>query len=76
MTEHPRLRIDTGLQVYFCDPHSPWQRGTNENTNELLRQYFPRGTDLARHSADELAAELERYLASRPSGDDDKPGRG
>src|SRR3954470_1815859 len=56
MAQHARLRIDTGLQVFFCDPQSPWQRGTNENTNGLLRQYFPRGTDLARHSADDLAA--------------------
>jgi IS30 family transposase len=65
MAQHARLRIDTGLEVYFCDPQSPWQRATNENTNGLLRQYFPKGTDLARHSADDLAA-VAAALNTRP----------
>jgi len=65
MAQHAQLRVDTGLQVYFCDPHSPWQRGSNENTNGLLRQYFPRGTNLARHSRDDLAA-VALALNSRP----------
>ncbi len=65
MAQHTQLRIDTGLPVYFCDPQSPWQRGSNENTNGLLRQYFPRGTDLARYSADDLAA-VATTLNARP----------
>jgi transposase, IS30 family len=61
MTGHRQISIDTGLEVYFCDPHSPWQRGSNENTNGLLRQYFPKGTDLSVHGKarlEEVAAEL------------------
>ena len=65
MSQHARLRIDAGLQVYFCDPHSPWQRGTNENTNGLLRQYFPKGTNLSAHSADDVAA-VAIALNARP----------
>jgi len=65
MAQHAQLRIDTGLHVYFCDPQSPWQRGSNENTNGLLRQYFPRGTDLSRHGADDLTA-VAAALNSRP----------
>jgi transposase, IS30 family len=65
MAQHARFKIDTGVDVYFCDPHSPWQRGSNENTNGLLRQYFPKGRGLSRVSQGELQAAADG-LNGRP----------
>ena len=65
LSQHVAFKVETGIPVYFADPQSPWQRGTNENTNGLLRQYFPKGTDLSRWSADEIGA-VAHALNSRP----------
>jgi IS30 family transposase len=65
LSAHAAFKVETGIPVYFADPHRPWQRGTNENTNGLIRQYFPKGTDLARWSAQEIEA-VAHTLNSRP----------
>jgi len=65
LADHPRFTLKTNVDVYFCDPQSPWQRGSNENTNRLLKQYLPRGTDLSVHSKAKLSA-IARQLNERP----------
>ena len=65
LSAHVRFTVESGVKVFFADPRSPWQRGTNEHTNGLLRQYFPKGTDLSRWSAQEIQA-VANTLNSRP----------
>lgn len=65
MFQHAQIETNTGIEIYFADPHSPWQRGSNENTNGLLRQYFPKGSDLHHYSDDHLA-DVAAELNDRP----------
>jgi IS30 family transposase len=65
MTNHRSIAVATGVPIYFCDPYSPWQRGSNENTNGLLRQYMPKSTDLLKYSEEDLMR-IQRSLNGRP----------
>jgi IS30 family transposase len=65
LSAHAAFKVETGIPVFFADPHSPWQRGINENTNRLLRQYFPKGTDLSRWNVEDLEA-VAHALNTRP----------
>lgn len=65
MARHKELAVNANIAVYFCDPHSPWQRGTNENTNGLVRQYLPKGTDLSGYSQEQLDA-IADEINNRP----------
>ena len=65
LSQHAKVSVDAGIDIYFADPHTPWHRPSNENTNGLLRQYFPKGTDLSTHSAERLLF-VEREMNDRP----------
>lgn len=65
LSQHAAFKVETAIPVYFADPHSPWQRGSNKNTNGLLRQYFPKGTDLSRWNAEDIEA-VAAALNGRP----------